>query len=296
VEPLISSLLEVLIFGTISGTMYSLLALGFTLIYGIAGVVNLAHGSFFMLGAYSFYSFTQLGINPFLSLLLAFAVTAFIAAIVYRFTIHYVLGDEVGVMVAAVCLAMIFQEILLITASSVQRPIPSFTEGEIMIFNLTIRYTRIIAVMLSVLLFFSLWVLINKSKAGTAMRAVARDREAAMLMGVNTEKLYLLTMAIAAALAAIAGIFVTASASGSAQPWMWMYPLSLSFAIVVLGGLGSIKGSLVGSFIIGLSEQLVIQGLPYGHSIVPIVPFTTMVVVLLLKPKGLFGKRVEMEE
>jgi branched-chain amino acid transport system permease protein len=136
-------------------------------------------------------------------------------------------------------------------------------------------------------------IFIRETKIGTAMRALAQDREVAMLMGVNNETLYMLTMGIASALAAIAGILTTAS--GFADPFMWSTPLYMAFAIVIVGGMGSIKGTLVGAFIIGYAGQIFI-GLAGGlGSLSDAVALAIMVVVLILRPKGLFGRRVEME-
>jgi branched-chain amino acid transport system permease protein len=126
------------------------------------------------------------------------------------------------------------------------------------------------------------------------MRAVAQDREAAMLMGINTEKLYMLTMGIASALAAAAGIATTAE--GFAEPYMWTSPLFLSFSVVILGGLGSIKGTLIGAFIIGYAGEIFIRLAPGIGFLRSAVALAVLVLVLILKPKGLFGKRIEMEE
>ena len=128
------------------------------------------------------------------------------------------------------------------------------------------------------------------------MRAASQDREVAMLMGINTERLYMLAMVVSAMLAAVASIFITASTSMSAGAYMWLHPLGLSFSIVILGGLGSIKGSLLGGFIIGYAEQTVAIAVPEGGAIIGVVPLTVMLLVLLLRPKGLFGKRIELEE
>ena len=144
---------EILIFGFISGGIYALLALGFTLIYGVTRVVNLAHGSFFMIGTYIFWIFTDrffYEIGPFPSLVLAFVISAAIAAVLYRLTIHPILGDEIGVMVATVSLAIIIQEILIMTFGSTPFPVAAFMEGSIDFLGLTLTYTRIIAVIVSI--------------------------------------------------------------------------------------------------------------------------------------------------
>ena len=127
------------------------------------------------------------------------------------------------------------------------------------------------------------------------MRALAQDREVAMLMGINTERIYMLTMGISSLLAGLAGILILGSNMEAAHPYIWQRPLVLSFAIVILGGLGSIKGSLLGAFIIGYTENAVITFVPQGGMITSAAYLVIMVVVLLLRPKGLFGKRIEFE-
>jgi len=300
---------EIIIYGAISGAVYALLAVGFTLIFGVARVINLAHGSFFMLGAYMFFvfgplGFFQLGLFP--ALVFSAIFVAVVSNIVYRLTIHPVIDQELAIMVVTVCVALIFQQLMLQIFGPVNVPVPSFPvplflkelgiRESIIILGVTVTYTRILALVVSLLLFATLLVFITQSKIGKAMKAISQDREAAMLMGINTERLYMLTMAISASLAAVAGIFIAASTTGVAASWMWLHPLAMSFAIVILGGLGSIKGTIIGGFIVGYAEEAVAISIPEGGAIVPVVPFTVMVLVLLLRPKGLFGKRIEMEE
>ena len=290
--------MEIVIYGAISGGVYALLALGFTLIYGVSRVINLAHGSFFMLGAYMFYVFGAhlLKLEPILALILATICTGVIGSIVFRLFIHPVLEDEVAVMVVAVCLAFIFQQLMILVFGPANVPVAAFVEGSLVVLGVTLTYTRISAFSVSLVLFASLLIFITKTKIGKAMRAVSQDREVAMLMGINTESLYMLTMALSAMLAAVAGIFISASTTRVAGAWMWFSPLALAFSIVILGGLGSIKGSFVGAFIVGYAEQTVAITVPQGGAIISIVPFVIMVVILILRPKGLFGKRIEMED
>jgi len=302
---------EIILFGAISGGVYALLALGFTLIYGISGITNLAHGSFYMLGAYMFHilGFRLLGSDTpvstsFVVLILAALIVGIIGSVAYRLAIHPVLGDEVAVMVVTVCLALIFQQLVLLIVGltfrdptpSVKWPPGSFLTTSTNILGVNLENSKILAFAVSLGLFGCLLVFISKTKIGKAMKAVSQDREIAMLMGINTKRLYMLTMALSASLAAIAGILITTSTTYSALAPMWRYPLALSFSIVILGGLGSIKGSLIGGFIIGYAEQTVANTVPQGGAIVGVVPLIVMVLVLLLKPKGLFGKRIEMEE
>ncbi|UCB60155.1 MAG: branched-chain amino acid ABC transporter permease [Candidatus Bathyarchaeota archaeon] len=304
---MLNDLIEIFLLGGLQSGMYSLLALGFTLIYGISGVVNLAHGSFYMLGAYMFVTLGAIGflgagtmLNAVFVLVLAAIVVGIIASMIYRVTIHPVLGDEVAIMVATVCIALIMQQFVIIfygvTFPRVAWPEDSILMNTANILGVTIEYSYIAAFVVSLALFGTLMLIITKTKMGKAMRAVSQDVEAAMLMGINTERLYMLTMGLSAMLATFAGILITSSTTKSAGAWMWLQPLALSFAIVILGGLGSIKGSLIGGFILGYAEQTVKTTVPEGGAIVGVVPLIVMVLVLLLRPKGLFGKRVELEE
>ncbi|MDH5364305.1 MAG: branched-chain amino acid ABC transporter permease [Dehalococcoidia bacterium] len=289
----------IIIDGLVTGAVFALLAVGFTLIYGVAGVTNLAHGSFFMLGAYMFSVFGPHGflkLEAIQALILATIFVAIIASIFYRLSINPIIDDAVAVLVVTVSVAVIFQQIVLLVFGPGFFVVPPFTSGSTAILGLMTPNSRLVSAVISMALFISLWIFISRTKIGAAMRAVSQDREVAMLMGINTERLYMLTMAISAALAGIAGIFIASSTTGVAAASMWLSPLAMSFAIVILGGLGSIKGTLIGAFIIGYAESAVANLVPEGGAIVSVVPFLIMVLILVIRPKGLFGKRIEMEE
>jgi|Deesub1362A_J573_1020465.scaffolds.fasta_scaffold00262_58 branched-chain amino acid transport system permease protein len=301
----------ILVFGTISGGILSLLALGFTLIYGVSRILNLAHGSLYMIGAYMLYVFTSIFVPIFTSFLgssfpnldlvaaifaalAAIGFTGGVGAILYIATIHPIIGDEIATMVSTVTSALIIQQIILIIFGSTFYPASIPIQGSSLILGVTVGNKALVALSASLILFGFVALFVNKSKIGKAMKALSQDREAAMLMGVNTTKLFLLAMAISAMLAATAGILEVTALTGTAAAWMWLHPLASSFAIVILGGLGSIKGSLIGSFIIAYSETVV--KILVGGAITPVVPLVVMMVILLIRSKGLFGKRVEMED
>lgn len=280
------------------GALYALLALGFTLIYGVANILNLSHGAFYMLGAYLFYAFgTRAQLEPFLALILAIIFVGFIGAIVYRLLVSHIIESEIIVMVVTLGTALIFQYLvtLLFAPGGKHTSLPSLLSGGQYFMGVWMPFQKLLALVVSFSLIAVLWIFISKSKIGGAMRAMAQDREAAMLMGINTETLCILTMALSAALAAVAGVLTPTSMYTDADPTMWMEPLIISFAVVILGGLGSIKGSLVGAFIIAFAEQSVLLFLVGGESLRGVASLLVMVLVLLLRPKGLFGKRVEME-
>lgn len=296
---------EILIHGALSGAVYALLAVGFTLIYGVAEVVNMTHGPLFMLGAYMFSAFvTSLGYhgieNPSTPLLAVAIVLAVISVgimgiVIYGLFIHPIIEDPLAPLVTTIGASLIIQQLIVNTFGGRDVIVPSLTQGSFEFWGTTVTYSRLLASVISLVLFVGLWIFITRSKIGGAMRAAAQDREAAMLMGVNTMKLYMLTMAISASLAAIAGVLITASTTRVAYQLMWFHPLALSFAIVILGGLGSVKGTFIAAFIVGYAEISVSYAVPTGDYLRGAVALAVMVLVLIFRPKGIFGKRIELE-
>jgi len=297
-----------LLYGAITGAVYALLALGFTLIYGVAEVVNMAHGALFMLGAYMFFAFSlapknpPLGIaspfalEPGLALIAAMIFVGIVGSIIYVLVINPVIKDVLASIVVTVALAIVLQQAVYIEFGGTHRPVLPFVSGSTIILGVTMTYTKLLAFGTSLILFAIIALFMWKAKIGKAMRATAQDREAAMLMGVNTTRICMLTMFISASLAALAGILIAGSTAQPANPQMWLTPLSMSFAIVILGGLGSIKGTFIGAFVVGYAENAVALLIPGGSFLKGAVALATMVAVLLIRPKGLFGKRIELEE
>jgi branched-chain amino acid transport system permease protein len=299
---------ELLLYGAITGAVYALLALGFTLIYGVAQVVNMAHGALFMLGAYMFFAFSlapknpalliasPFALEPGLALVVAMIFVGIVGSIVYLLVINPVIKDVLASIVVTVALAIVLQQAVSIEFGTVQRIVLPFASGSTTILGVTMTYTRLLAFGVSLILFAIIALFMWKAKIGKAMRATAQDREAAMLMGVNTTRICMLTMFISASLAALAGILIAGSTSTPATPQMWLTPLSMSFAIVILGGLGSIKGTFIGAFVVGYAENAVTILIPGGSYLKGAVALAIMVAVLLIRPKGLFGKHIELEE
>ena len=286
--------------GAISGGVYALLAVGFTLIYGVAEVVNMGYGALYMLGAYIFFGFGPLGLflqlEVLQALILAIILAGIAGIIVYRSCIHPVVEDPLAPIVTTIGVAMIIQQLMLIIFTSDYQPVWLLpVESVFEIWGATVFSSRLLSFVASMVLFAGLWIFVTKTKIGGAMRAIAQDREVAMLMGVNTERLYMLTMAISASLAALAGILIASSTDKVIHPYIWTAPLIMSFAIVILGGLGSIKGSLLGAFIIGYTENAVVTFVPAGGHLTGAVYLGIMVLVLLLRPRGIFGKVIEFE-
>jgi branched-chain amino acid transport system permease protein len=286
----------IIITGLISGGVYALLAVGFSLIFGAARIINLAHTAFYMLAAYLIYTFASLlGLNLPLSIVLSIAAVTIIGVLTYKLVIDRVRGHETTALIATLALAIIIQEIMLLpwTFGGHFLRVPDLVSGYTTILGIRVTFQYILTFGMVLIVLLGTWALLMKTRLGIAIRSTAQDREVANLMGINVARTGMITMAISVALAAVAGALVAPLAILS--PHMWMNPLVMIMAIIVLGGLGSIKGSLVGAFILGFAETLVVFLAPSGSFLKGAVALTIMLAVILIRPEGLFGVAFEEE-
>jgi len=298
----------IIISGMITGLIYALIALGFTLVYGISGIVNLTHGAFFVVGPYLYgilLNYIPKLIPPDLSyltptfaIIFSILLTGIIGSVFYRITLHQLLGEEVSILIASICACIAFQQVIFITMGSFYAfsfTIPSLVEGMIRIINTDVLTGRALAALISLASFIILGLYISKTKTGRAMKALSQDLEAAMLMGVSTEKLFMFTAALSAGIGGLGGILHASTVAYGTASHMWMLGLALAFTVVVLGGLGSIKGSFFGGLILGFTQEAVMRIFPGSGVLQDSIPFIVVILALLIRPKGLFGKRIEME-
>ena len=284
----------ILVIGLVRGGVYALLAIGFALIFGVARMINLAHTCFYMLAAYGIYTFAHLlGWHPIASIILSLVITTLIGLGTYKLFIDRIREHHVTVLLITLALAMVFQESMLLAFGSHYLGAPAFVSGYWEIIGVKVSYQHLLTFGAVLVVLLGMWALLSKTRLGIAIRATAQDSEIAGLMGINVSRILLITMGIAAALAAVAGIVVAPTLV--LEPHMWMHPLIMVMAIVVLGGLGSIKGSFIGAFIIGFVEVLVVWLFPAGSYLKGAVALLVMVIVLLVRPEGLFGVAFEEE-
>ncbi len=283
------TLLEILVYGAVQSAVYALLAIGFSLIFGVAGVVNLAHTGFYMVGAYLIYTFfSVLGLNLYFSLILAVGLTGVLGMLVQQFCIKPLIKSEYSVMIITVALAMFFQEVLLSTYGPVDRNLTNFYDATYKLFGLvTIDAQRLITLIVAIILIAFLWFFIKHTRFGRAIQAVAQDNEGAIFVGISPNRVYLQVIFISAALAAIAGALIAPTLG--ARPHMWEHPLVRVFICVVLGGLGSFEGTILAAVIIGYTE--VIVSFCLSSYLGELVAFAIILFVLTVRPTGLMGKR-----
>jgi len=285
---------NIIINGLINGSIYALLAIGFSLIFGVARIVNIAHTAFYMLAAYLIYvGFHYAGMSPYVAMPLSVVAVGLLSIICYKIFIQPIREHEAAVLIATIALAMVIQEALLIGFGGHYLGAPPLVSGYASIAGVKVTYQHILALGVALLALLGVWVLLMKTRLGLALRSTAQDREVANLMGMNEARVAMATMAVSVMLAGVAGAIVVPLFV--LDPHMWMHPLIMVLAIVVLGGLGSIKGSFAGAYILAFAEVLVVFLIPMGAFLKGSVALSIMILVLLIRPEGLFGIFFEEE-
>ncbi|MGO8988981.1 MAG: branched-chain amino acid ABC transporter permease [bacterium] len=287
-------IINIVIGGLISGSTFALLAIGFSLIFGVARIVNFAHTAFYMLAAYCIYVAAQLmGLHPIWGMFAAIVLVALLGMISYKFLINPIREHEGAVLIATIALAMIFQEVMSLIFTGTYLSVPALIGGYFKLLGVKVFYQQLLTFCAALLVMVVLWVLLMKTKLGLAIRSTAQDREVANLMGINEARVAMMTMGLSVGLAAFTGAIVVPLTI--LEPQMWGGPLVMMMAVVVLGGLGSLKGSFIAAYILGFAEALVVFLAPMGAYLKGSVALSIMILVLLIRPEGLFGVYFEEE-
>lgn len=276
------------------GGVYGLLASGFALIFGMAHIINMAHTAFFMLASYGMYYFMLArGWSAWQAAVVTVVAVTLAGILVYRFLLDRIRHHIVAVLLVTMALAMAFQEIMVLFFGNIFLGAPSIFPGTITVLGVTIYNQNLLSLVVMAVVTIILWLMLSRSKLGIAIRTTAQDAEIANVMGINISRTLMLTMGIATALAAVAGIVV--SPLWTIYPHMWQNPLMMVMVVVILGGLGNIKGSFIGAFIIALVENLVVWFMPSGAYLKTVFALLVMVIILVARPGGLFGIVFEEE-
>ena len=285
---------SIIIYGLLNGGVFCLLAVGFSVIFGVARIFNMAHTAFYMIAAYIIYFLAQsIGLNIALSVGLAAIATTLLGLLFYVVFIDRIREHETAVMMVTVALALAIQEVFYLKFGGIYRGVPSFVSGSIEIAGVSVLWQQVLTLGIVALCLVGIWIFFGKTKVGTAIRASSQDREMASLLGIDVSRICLIAMGVSVFLAAISGAVVAPLVS--VEPAMWMAPLVTILAIVVLGGLGTIWGTVAGAFILAFVQSAVVFLVPSGSFLKEAVALVVMVLVLLVKPEGLFGTVFEEE-
>jgi branched-chain amino acid transport system permease protein len=281
------SFIEILIRGLMLGSVYALVGMGLTLVWGVVGIVNIAHGEFVMLGAYfAFWVFSLLHVNPLLSVILAIPVFFFMGVVIHgRITERLIKEHELSALILTFGMSILIWNLAQFFWTNTYRSI-SYLTGSFPILGLVFGKSKTISFGLAIGITAVLFLFLRHSKWGKAIRATSQNSEVALVCGINTLRMRMLTFGMGIALAGAAGAIV--SLQWVIFPQMGGSYVSKAFAIVVLGGLGNIQGALAGGLIIGILEAVVTQYM--SAKMAQIIPSVTILIILLFRPTGLFKK------
>ena len=285
--------IQYLVNGLSMGSVYAIIALGYTMVYGIAKMLNFAHGDVIMVGAYvSFCATSYLGLPGWVSVILSCVVCTVLGVLIEGLAYKPLRqAPSLAVLITAIGVSYFLQNSALLIWKAAARVYPPVVEGSMQLFGgkLTVSYVSLLTIAACVVIMIGLTTFVNKSKMGKAMRACSEDKAAAQLMGINVNATISATFAIGSALAAIAGVLLC-SYSPVLQPTTGAMPGIKAFDAAVFGGIGSIPGAFVGGILIGIIEAMAQAYI--STSLANSIVFGVLIIVLLVKPAGLLGKYV----
>lgn len=290
------SFLAYLINGISLGSVYAIIALGYTMVYGIAKMLNFAHGDVIMVGAYISYCVTDsLGLSPIISVIAAMLVCTVLGMTIERFAYKPLRSaTSLAVLITAIGVSYLLQNLALLIWGSTPRSFNSVVAGaEPLRFfggQLSISAEAIVTIIACMVIMIALTLFTSKTKMGKAMRAVSEDKGAAQLMGINVNVTISLTFAIGSALAAIAGVLLC-SMYTNLIPTVGSMPGIKAFTAAVFGGIGSIPGAMIGGILLGIIE--IFAKAYISTELANAIVFAVLIIVLLVKPSGLLGKQVK---
>ena len=288
---LISQISSPLVNGLQSGSIYALVALGYSMVYGIILLLNFAHGDIIMIGAYVvFYAMTSFSLPPLAAVLLAVIACTLLGALIEKIAYTPLRSaPRLSLLITAIGVSFLLENGAQLVFGAGAKNVPSFIDGGVQIGGVYLSYVSVVTILVSVASMVVLTFLVQKTKLGKAMRAVSEDMGAAQLMGISLNRTISFTFAVGSALAGIGSVLYIC-AYGQASPTMGSMLGLKAFVAAVLGGIGSIPGAMIGGFVIGLLEALVTAvGLSTWKDG---VVFAVLIVVLLVKPTGILGRKI----
>jgi len=290
---MIEDIINLIFNGTLNGAVLSLIALGYSLVYGVGHIMNLAHGAYFMMTGYLLL--WGLRIFPgflILNVIFAVVIVTIIGGLTYILLIKPLQDSQVAVVLVTFGLAFAIEQFVLINFGTDSVSIINYVlfEGTTEIFGFPLANQFIFFIIISLVIVSLFALFISKSKLGKSIRAVSQDREAAVLMGINATRTLFYTVVISAFLAAVAASLYLPGAALTGPSMGWSY-LTSSFAVVILGGMGSLVGSVIGGYIVGFIISFTSIFIPNGPSWAHLVPLVVILIVLIIRPRGLFGKK-----
>jgi branched-chain amino acid transport system permease protein len=286
--------MEIVVYGVIKSVSLALMALGFTLVYGVSRLPNFAHGALYVLTGYiAWLLVNRVHLNYPLAILLSLICTGIIGAAMYQLILVRVRGMPISEIIASYAIGLAILEGLrwggLKGGTFILRP---FVEGSIDIFGISVDFQRIIVVLGGALLVGLLWLFVNKSKLGLALKGMAQDERAALTLGIDSDRMAVVAMGLGSALAGAAGLILLPL--GNIVVEAGYNVLVMAVAVCIVGGLGSWTGAVLAAFLIGFAQ--ILTEAYFGAHYQIVVALCAIIFTLILRPSGLFGRQKELEE
>jgi len=286
--------MEILIYGTINSISLALYALGFAMVYGVSRLPNFAHGALFVLSGFGTWAFLNLlGLNYFFSIVLAIVAAGVIGSLIYRFILIRVRGMEISEIIASYAMGLAILEGLRWGGfKGMTYTLPAFVEGSMTLLGVSVDYQRLLVVVIGAAVVGLLWLFTRYTRIGLALKGMAQDERAAMMLGIDSDAMALVAMAFGSSLAALAAICLLPL--GNIVVEAGYRVLILAIAVCIVGGLGSWVGAVLAAFLIGFTQILTVVYLGPHYQMV--VALLAIILTLIIRPSGLFGRQKELEE
>jgi branched-chain amino acid transport system permease protein len=280
-------MIGLIIQGFLISGLYALIAVGFTMIFSVGRVLNLAYGIYIMLGGYTYYTLSQvLELSKAVSLLGAIVVGVLFAILTYIGIVKRLLDNPIAVEISTLILAVVMQAVIILIYSPAPRAIWPIVSGIYRAHDVTISWNIFFAMITSWVVLAALLVFVRKTQIGRAILAVSMDPKGALLSGIDPERINIMTWALSGALGALAGVFFATYTQ--LDPTMWVSPLITAVAVVIIGGIGSIMGSLVAAHIVGFMETITTTAI--APELRGVFTLLLIIIILVILPKGLLGR------
>ena len=286
--------MQILIYGTINSMALALYALGFAMVYGVSRLPNFAHGALYVLSGFITWVFVNsLGLNYLVSIILTLVAAGIIGALIYQFVLIRIRGMEISEIIASYAMGLAILEGLRWGGfKGMTYTLPAFIEGSTEIAGVPVDYQRLLVVAIGAAVVTILWLFTHYTRVGLALRGVAQDERAAMMLGIDSDRMALAAMGFGSMLAALAAILLLPL--GNIVVEGGYNVLILAIADCIVGGLGSWMGAVLAAFIIGFAQILTVVYLGAHYQMV--VALSAIILTLIFRPSGLFGRQKELEE